>query len=67
MPKMKSNSGAKKRFRFTAKGKVRYKKAFRNHILTKKRTKVKRKMRRGGTMCKADTAQVNKLLPTGRK
>ena len=66
MPKMKSNSGAKKRFRFTGTGKVKYKKAFRNHILTKKRTKVKRKMRQGGIMAKADTAQVKKLLPTGR-
>jgi large subunit ribosomal protein L35 len=66
MPKMKSNSGAKKRFRFTSKGKVKYKKAFRNHILTKKRTKVKRKMRMGGVMAKADAAQIKKLLPTGR-
>jgi len=66
MPKMKSNSGAKKRFRFTAKGKVRYKKAFRNHILTKKRTKVKRNMRRGGTMATADAAQIKALLPYGR-
>lgn len=66
MPKMKSNSGAKKRFRFTGTGKVKYKKAFKNHILTKKRTKVKRKMRRGGIMAKADAEQIKKLLPTGR-
>lgn len=67
MPKMKSNSGAKKRFRFTASGKVRYKKSLRNHILTKKTTKRKRKMRAGGTMCPADADQVKALLPYGRK
>jgi large subunit ribosomal protein L35 len=66
MPKMKSNSGAKKRFRFTSKGKVKYKKAFRNHILTKKTTKRKRKFRLGGIMQPADTEQVKKLLPYGR-
>jgi len=67
MPKMKSNSGAKKRFRFTAKGKVRAKKAFRNHILTKKTTKRKRKMRKGMTLSRADAAQVKRILPYGRK
>ena len=36
MPKMKSNSGAKKRFRMTGTGKVKFKRAYRNHILTKK-------------------------------
>ncbi|MCK5795640.1 MAG: 50S ribosomal protein L35 [Deltaproteobacteria bacterium] len=66
MPKMKSNSGAKKRFRFTSTGKVKYKKAFGNHILTKKTTKLKRKMRLGGILKKADAKQIKKLLPTGR-
>jgi large subunit ribosomal protein L35 len=42
--KMKSNSGAKKRFSFTATGKVKFKKAKHSHILTHKDTKVKRKM-----------------------
>ena len=63
MPKMKSNSGAKKRFRLTAKGKVKYKRAFRNHILTKKTTKRKRKMRCRTPMNASDAAQVKRLLP----
>ena len=42
MPKMKTNSSAKKRFRVTGSGKIKRKKAFLNHILTKKATKRKR-------------------------
>jgi large subunit ribosomal protein L35 len=44
MPKIKTNSGAKKRFKVTASGKVKRKHAFKNHILTKKSTKRKRKL-----------------------
>jgi large subunit ribosomal protein L35 len=42
MPKLKTNSSAKKRFKLTATGKVKYKHAFKNHILTKKDTKRKK-------------------------
>ena len=42
MPKVKTNSSAKKRFQFTASGKIKRKKAFKNHILTKKAKKRKR-------------------------
>ncbi len=63
MPKMKSNSGAKKRFRRTASGKIKYKKAYRSHILTKKTTKRKRKMRKREMLKKADAAQIKQLLP----
>ena len=42
MPKLKTNSSAKKRFKLTATGKVKYKHAFKNHILTKKETKRKK-------------------------
>ncbi|MCB9558330.1 MAG: 50S ribosomal protein L35 [Deltaproteobacteria bacterium] len=65
MPKMKSNSGAKKRFRFTAKGKVKFKKAFKSHILTTKSTKRKRKMRRPGIMNECDAQSIRALLPYG--
>lgn len=65
MPKMKSNSGAKKRFRFTGSGKVKFKKAFHNHILTKKSTKRKRKMRKTGIVNASDQARVEKMLPYG--
>ena len=43
MPKMKTNSGAKKRFALTGSGKIKRKHAFKSHILTKKTTKRKRK------------------------
>ncbi len=42
MPKVKTNSAAKKRFQFTATGKIKRKRAFKNHILTKKSKKRKR-------------------------
>ena len=51
MPKLKSNSGALKRFKRTAKG-FKHKQAFRSHILTKKTTKRKRQLR--GTLMVAD-------------
>jgi len=44
MPKMKSKSGAKKRFSLTASGRVKRKHAFKSHILTKKSTKRKRNL-----------------------
>jgi large subunit ribosomal protein L35 len=42
MPKVKTNSAAKKRFKFTSSGKIKRKQAFKNHILTKKSKKRKR-------------------------
>ena len=65
MPKMKSNSGAKKRFRFTASGKVKYKKANKSHILTNKKTKRKRKLRAAGYLDPSDEQRVRRLLPYG--
>lgn len=47
MPKMKSHSGAKKRFSFNASGKLKRNKQGKNHILTKKSTKRKRNLRKG--------------------
>ena len=44
MPKMKTNSSAKKRFKFTGSGKIKRKHAFKSHILTKKATKRKRNL-----------------------
>lgn len=63
MPKMKSNSGAKKRFTRTASGKVKFKKAYHSHILTKKSQKRKRKMRKAAIMVKPEQVRVNRLLP----
>jgi large subunit ribosomal protein L35 len=46
MPKMKTRSSVRKRYRMTAKGHVKRKKAYTSHILTKKTTKRKRNLRR---------------------
>ena len=60
---MKSNSGAKKRFMVTGTGKVKRKKAFKRHILTKKSSKTKRNL--GGTtlVAEADVPRVKQLVP----
>jgi large subunit ribosomal protein L35 len=65
MPKMKTRSAAKKRFKLTATGKVKRKSAFRSHILTSKTTKRKRKLRLGGLVAKVDTKAVKKMLAVG--
>jgi large subunit ribosomal protein L35 len=62
MPKMKNHSGAKKRFRVTATGKVRGRKAFSSHILEKKSPKRKRRLGRPAVISKDDAPRVKKLL-----
>ncbi len=63
MPKMKTNRGAAKRFRKTASGKYKRGHAFTSHILTKKDTKRKRRLRATGHICAADTRVVKRMLP----
>jgi large subunit ribosomal protein L35 len=63
MPKMKSNRSAAKRFRKTATGKIRHKKAFKNHILTHKSSKRKRHLRKGDSLEKGDEKRVKVILP----
>jgi len=62
MPKMKTNSGAKKRFTLTGTGKIKRKHAFKSHILTKKTTKQKRRLTHVGLVDKADMQNVMKML-----
>jgi large subunit ribosomal protein L35 len=62
MPKQKTNSGAKKRFRLTAKGKIRRFKAYKSHILTKKHPKRKRHLRKGTLIAKADESRIRGLI-----
>jgi len=62
MPKMKSNSGAKKRFKLTGTGKIKRKKAFKSHILTKKSSKTKRNLGRTTLVAKADEARVKDMI-----
>jgi large subunit ribosomal protein L35 len=63
--KMKSNSGAKKRFKLTASGRVKRKRAFLRHNLGHKKSKVKRKLRRTGYIFKTQEHQVKAMLPYG--
>ena len=62
MPKMKSNSGAKKRFQLTGSGKVKRKHAFKSHILTKKTTKQKRNLTYSAVLTSADGKRVKELI-----
>ncbi len=62
MPKMKTVSGAKKRFTLTGTGKVKRKHAFKSHILTKKTIKQKRNLTHSSTLCEADTPAVKLML-----
>jgi large subunit ribosomal protein L35 len=62
MPKVKTHSGAKKRFKVTATGKIKRKKAFKSHILTKKETKRKRALTQPALVDKADKPRIRKLL-----
>jgi large subunit ribosomal protein L35 len=63
MPKMKTNSGAAKRFRKTGGGGFKHKSATRSHILTKRTTKNKRHLRSTSEVHANDTASVKKMLP----
>ena len=62
MPKVKTNSSAKKRFTVTATGKIMHQKAFKRHILTKKSKKRKRALRKDGVVAKANMDFVMRLL-----
>ena len=62
MPKMKTHSGAKKRFKLTAKGKVKAHHSFTSHILEKKSPKRKRKLGQPAILCEDDAKRVKVLL-----
>ena len=62
MPKQKTNSGAKKRFSFTATGKIKRHHAFHSHILTKKTKKQKRNLDHVAIVDKANVKQIRELL-----
>lgn len=63
MPKMKTNSGAKKRFKITGSGKIKRKKAYKRHILTKKSSKTKRNLGKDTLVHKNDEKSIKDLLP----
>ena len=63
MPKIKTNRGAAKRFKVTGSGKVVRSKAFASHILTKKTTKRKRKLRKSALIDSTNVKNVKRLVP----
>ncbi|UFH52478.1 50S ribosomal protein L35 [Spirosoma sp. KNUC1025] len=62
MPKVKTNSAAKKRFKLTGTGKIKRKHAFHSHILTKKTTKQKRNLVHGALVHGSDERRIKMLL-----
>ena len=62
MPKVKTNSSAKKRFKVTGTGEITFQKAFKRHILTKKSKKRKRSLRKDGVVSQANRHFVMRLL-----
>ena len=62
MPKVKTKSGAKKRFTLTGTGKIKRKHAYKSHILTKKTTKQKRNLTHIGLVSDGDSTRVKNML-----
>ena len=62
MPKIKTNSGSKKRFALTGSGKIKRKHAFKSHILTKKTKKQKRNLTHFALVDKTNVKQIKELL-----
>jgi len=63
MPKLKTHSGAKKRFKLTKTGKVKRAHAFKSHILNKKSTKRKRNLRKGAIADRTNEKNIKILIP----
>ena len=63
MPKLKTHSGAKKRFNLTKSGKVKRARAYKSHILTKKDTKRCRRLRTTAYADNTNVAAVKKMIP----
>lgn len=63
MPKVKTNSAAKKRFKRVGKNKIKRACALRRHILTKKTRKKKRQLRQGGYIAAVNVKEISLLLP----
>ncbi|MFQ6104769.1 MAG: 50S ribosomal protein L35 [Candidatus Glassbacteria bacterium] len=63
MPKLKSNRAAMKRFKITGRGKIKSKRAYLRHMLTKKSKKRKRHLRRPGIIKGPDEKRIRLLIP----
>jgi large subunit ribosomal protein L35 len=65
MPKMKTRRAIAKRFRFTARGKIKRAQAFRSHLLTGRGANRMRRLRRAGLVDKTDQERIRRVLPYG--
>ena len=63
MPKIKTNRSTAKRFKRTGSGKLKRRHSLMRHILNKKASKRKRKLRQAAIVCECDTPRLNRLLP----
>ena len=63
MPKMKTKSGAKKRFKVSTSGRIKRGQAFKRHILTKKSTKTKRQLRGAANVHETNLGHMAQMLP----
>ena len=63
MPKLKTNRGAAKRFKRSGGGKLRRRRAYANHILTKKNAKRKRRLAQSADVASRDKAAMERLIP----
>ena len=63
MPKIKTSRGAAKRFKLTAKGKVKRRRAYLRHILSAKTSKQKRRLRKPALVDKSNEKAIKRLLP----
>jgi len=63
VPKIKTRRAAAKRFKKTATGKIKRKKAFASHILTKKSPKRKRSLRKASLISPIDMSRIRRMLP----
>jgi large subunit ribosomal protein L35 len=63
MPKMKTHRGAAKRIKKTGTGKLKRMRAYKSHILTKKSTKRKRRLRKATLVSKVDERRIRRLIP----
>ncbi|MBF0569205.1 MAG: 50S ribosomal protein L35 [Candidatus Omnitrophica bacterium] len=65
MPKLKTKKGVAKRFKITKSGRIKKRSANRGHLLSKKSTKRKRKLRKGGYLTLTEARKIRRMLPYG--
>ncbi len=65
MPKLKTRKGVAKRFKITKSGRIKKRSANRGHLLSKRSTKRKRRLRKSGYLSRAEEKKIRRLLPYG--